>query len=273
MTEPVEPARLFEAPDAPAELRALLDQAHGDVIGADAVGRIAAGVQAQVGGSSTPADGSGSPPTGEGGAVPEPSTGASLASGSSASKIGTAVVVAALAGGGLWWAADRGGDGEDLAIPSATTATAIASVEPTAEPLDPPAPETTAAEQSPPPARIVSAPAPRAGGVPTSAVDTADPPKQSTADVVEEHKLLRAARARLADDPRGAYALTQEHKRRFPRGMLAQEREVIAIEALSRMGKDDAAQSRADRFGDAYPDSPHRDRVQGAASGKGGARP
>ena len=83
-----------------------------------------------------------------------------------------------------------------------------------------------------------------------------------------EHQLLRSARAALSSNPKRAYALTQEHRRRFPSGMLVQEREVIAIEALARMGNDKAASDRADQFSKDYPDSPHKDRVDGATGGK-----
>ncbi len=81
------------------------------------------------------------------------------------------------------------------------------------------------------------------------------------ASMVEEHRLLRAARASLADNPQQAFNLTQEHRRRFPQGMLSQEREVLAIEALSRLGKSSEARTRAGQFSQRYPDSPHRARV------------
>ena len=44
--------------------------------------------------------------------------------------------------------------------------------------------------------------------------------------------------------------------------MLAQEREVIVIDALVRMGKRSEAQSRANRFRVAYPGSGHARRVE-----------
>ncbi|PKN38080.1 MAG: hypothetical protein CVU63_16030, partial [Deltaproteobacteria bacterium HGW-Deltaproteobacteria-20] len=58
--------------------------------------------------------------------------------------------------------------------------------------------------------------------------------------------------------PDRALALTREHERRFPRGVLAQEREVIAIQALAAMGEGEAARKKADGFDEKYPDSPHR---------------
>jgi hypothetical protein len=58
--------------------------------------------------------------------------------------------------------------------------------------------------------------------------------------------------------------LTREHKRRFPSGALAQEREVIAIEALNRIGDGDGARKRAKEFETSYPGSAHRRKVENA---------
>jgi hypothetical protein len=173
---------------------------------------------------------------------------------------------------------DRDGESSLAPSPSMTT-TAVETIVPA--PADPePGAEAAAetAEQTTAPSSGAApdAPGPRlstAAAKPATASDRDERPSQDPAQIREEHQLLRSARAALADNPRRAYGLTQEHKRRFPSGMLAQEREVIAIEALSRMGRSDAASSRADQFSDEYPDSPHRIRVDRAASGKGGARP
>jgi outer membrane protein assembly factor BamD (BamD/ComL family) len=68
--------------------------------------------------------------------------------------------------------------------------------------------------------------------------------------------LLRA-RQELSSDPSGALALTQEHARRFPSGTLSQEREVLAIEALARLGRTSEARRRLDAFRSRFPQSPH----------------
>lgn len=83
----------------------------------------------------------------------------------------------------------------------------------------------------------------------------------AASSLAEEHRLLRAARLALPAAPDRALALTREHERRFPRGVLAQEREVIAIQALAAIGEGEAARKKADGFEQAYPDSPHRRRV------------
>jgi outer membrane protein assembly factor BamD (BamD/ComL family) len=51
--------------------------------------------------------------------------------------------------------------------------------------------------------------------------------------------------------------LTQEHARRFPSGTLVQEREVLAIEALARLGRLPEARRRLDAFRATFPRSPH----------------
>jgi hypothetical protein len=81
-----------------------------------------------------------------------------------------------------------------------------------------------------------------------------------------EVELLERARASLGANPSHALSLTSEHKLRFPGGVLAQEREVIAIEALRRLGKNDQASLRADEFAKNYPRSAHRHKLDAGAT-------
>ena len=81
-------------------------------------------------------------------------------------------------------------------------------------------------------------------------------------DVAEsEASFLRRTRATLASDPARALRMTEEHVSRFPQGVLAQERDVIAIDALVRLGARDEARSRASAFHTRYPRSAHAGRV------------
>jgi len=52
-----------------------------------------------------------------------------------------------------------------------------------------------------------------------------------------------------------------EHRRRFGDGTLAQEREVLAIDALTRLGRETNAGDRAARFHSRWPRSAHRRRI------------
>jgi hypothetical protein len=78
--------------------------------------------------------------------------------------------------------------------------------------------------------------------------------------VASESELSLLKRAREAD-PTQALALTAEHARRFPTGALEQEREMIAIDALLRLGRRDVAEQRAKRFQAQYPGSAHARRL------------
>jgi outer membrane protein assembly factor BamD (BamD/ComL family) len=67
--------------------------------------------------------------------------------------------------------------------------------------------------------------------------------------------LLRLAQDALAANPSRALALVSEHKSEYPKSALAQERELIAITALVRLGRSSEAEARAERFRKAYPGS------------------
>ncbi len=77
-----------------------------------------------------------------------------------------------------------------------------------------------------------------------------------------EVKLLERAQDALRSQPAEALALCNDHAKRFPSGMLVQEREMIAIEALSKLGRKDEARARADRFKARFPGSSHTRRLE-----------
>jgi hypothetical protein len=105
----------------------------------------------------------------------------------------------------------------------------------------------------------------RSSAVSQSGSATPNTPRlDSGQDSADEYRLVRAARQAASIDPASALALTDEHLRRFPHGMLGQERETIAIEALARLGNAAAARKRADRFLATYPTSPYAKRIQAA---------
>jgi hypothetical protein len=85
---------------------------------------------------------------------------------------------------------------------------------------------------------------------------------------LSEVALLRLARSELSADPRHALALTDEHRRRFPGGALTQEREVIAILALSQLGQTESAKKRGLEFEQHYPGSAHQPKIEQIIRGK-----
>lgn len=94
---------------------------------------------------------------------------------------------------------------------------------------------------------------------------------ENTAPAAEESEssLLNRAHAAVSSNPDHALSLTAEHSRRFARGMLVQEREVIAVEALARLGRTDEARARATMFHSNYPNSAYRRRIDAALDQRG----
>jgi hypothetical protein len=88
--------------------------------------------------------------------------------------------------------------------------------------------------------------------------------------LVPEDQLLERARRALSSDPNRALALTREHARSYPKGVLAEEREVIAIEALKRLGRGGEADTRRGTFEEQYPESAHRRNLDGTGKADGG---
>ena len=179
-----------------------------------------------------------------------------------ASRLGVAAVVSAAAFGILTAAGvfDTSSDSEPA--PSATPAPAPAPAsdeQPTvAQPVaDPVVDDSTNVVPAVPTIDVRSLPAPQ--GATAGVKVPAAPP-----DDASEGALLRRAYAATTTAPRQALALTVEHARRFPTGVLAEEREVIAIEALAKLGRDDEARSRSSAFFAAHPGSAYRLRIDDA---------
>ncbi|HEX2672039.1 MAG TPA: hypothetical protein VHM25_14250 [Polyangiaceae bacterium] len=101
---------------------------------------------------------------------------------------------------------------------------------------------------------------PSAAPEPTSAKS---PPVQNQA--LSEAALLEQARRALSTSPSYALSLANQHRTRFPKGVLTQEREVIAIEALRKLNRDSEANQRATGFSKAFPGSAHQRMVDEAS--------
>ena len=272
MKPQIEPAHLSESPVPLVAdvIRAARDDlpsaARMNALSLGIAGRlgIVAGVAAGVGGPAALTGGQGA--SGAAGApLASGAAGAPLATTAVAAKavvIGLATVAIVVAGAG-WWAnraANR--TSEPAPIPSVgptREALAASSTAPAPEtsPEPPPAPAAehpTASSYSPEKASRTSrpppptaSPAPSAGDADRSAV---------------EMDLLRRAQLELSRKPDAALAICAEHQARFPSGAFAEEREVIAIDCLFRLGRREEGAARADRFLVSYPRSGHRPRVE-----------
>jgi hypothetical protein len=150
---------------------------------------------------------------------------------------------------GLWWAFANGPTPLPAPTPSVPSLVAQAPPEPS--------PAAPAVAPSPP----VPEPAAVAEARPDDAMPLTVPRKPGRSRPTEA-ELLERAQAALRAEPARALALTREHRRRYPAGALVQEREVIAIEALRRLGRDRAASHEADVFGERYPGSVHHNRLE-----------
>jgi hypothetical protein len=71
-----------------------------------------------------------------------------------------------------------------------------------------------------------------------------------------ERALLDVARTALGrGDGANALRATEEHGRKFPRGILSEEREAMSIQALRLLHRDDEAEARLGRFRGRFPSS------------------
>jgi hypothetical protein len=150
----------------------------------------------------------------------------------------------------------------ELARAPRTSELLSARVEPsTVDALPPSAPE-----QRAPQPRLE--PASESAQVPPE-VGTASPTKRVVtrtrsalpADPAAELALLQRARRVLEANPARALALAEEHAVTYRRGVLVEERELLAVEALVRLGRTAQAQQRARNFSRAYPHSVHHTRL------------
>lgn len=183
-------------------------------------------------------------------------------------RLGAAVTACVVAGGGASGAAGgsmlalrmlgtlavvAGFVGYGLVTREAPVRSSMRSSELREVPVVPPPPTEPEIEPSvvPAPERpVVSAPSTHVTPRRTSTRVAPSGPTPSELD------LLRAAEAALADDPTSALARTEEHQRAYPEGLLAQERELLAIDALVRLGRQATAERRVQQFEERHPHSP-----------------
>jgi hypothetical protein len=131
--------------------------------------------------------------------------------------------------------------------PSATAAPIIPILSPPVPPSAPAAPVI---------APVVTAEAPRPSARPV------------TDDLEAERALLDVARTALGrGDGGNALRAAEEHGRRFPHGILAEEREAMSIQALRLLHRDDDAQARLSRFRGRFPTSLMRPALEATDGG------
>jgi hypothetical protein len=145
---------------------------------------------------------------------------------------------------------------------------ASAEVEPSGKvPTIPASPRGVMPEVSPAPAEPPTAPAQAAPEAPAPALAESAPAPTAVSEALErareEARLVKEAdQALRRGDAGGALRTLEELRRRFPGGVLGQEREVLTIEALSRSGQGAQASARAEAFLARNPASPFAGRVR-----------
>ena len=234
-------------PDSEASpvLRAALKQARADLPSAEVLARMAARLPV---GLPTAPDAVGAAGAG-GSAGAEGST--SGAGSAGAGALGAKLVlggglVAALVGGGalFWWVgAVATEDAVVVTAPEAAAAEARGAPEARGGPEARGAPEAAAAPEAP--------------------VVAAEPAAAEPGDsLAAELRLLRGAQeAQLRGEAKEALAQAEAHLLQHPAGQLAQEREVVAIQALVSLGRSGEARVRADAFRARWPGSAHLRRL------------
>ena len=131
-------------------------------------------------------------------------------------------------------------------------------------PVEPPSPTAPTLASAAPPVL-----ARKERAVPSAVPVEAAPAPSAVVSTPSELELIGGAGRALKSDPVRALSLVSEHQKLYPAGALAEEREVIAIEALARLGNASLARARADRFSLAFPRSAHLARVSRAIEGTG----
>ncbi|HEX3594229.1 MAG TPA: hypothetical protein VHU80_03980 [Polyangiaceae bacterium] len=101
----------------------------------------------------------------------------------------------------------------------------------------------------------------------------ADLPASDVDGPEAETALLGRAHQALASNPSRALELTREHGREYPNGVLGQESDLMAIEALVALGRTTEARSAAGTFRARYPSSAHLRRINRLLGDPQGAAP
>ena len=154
-----------------------------------------------------------------------------------------------------------------------TTPAAVASSSPMAIPATTGDAPQNAAPQAPPSAQastsdVSAAPVPStatsAPSEPTcgARVSPSTAPSERHDAMLEEMQQVAHLREISEGNPGRAVELADEGNRRFPRGLLHQERESIAIRALVRLGRRNEARARAQLLLDGYPRGPFSAQVR-----------
>jgi len=161
--------------------------------------------------------------------------------------------------------------GAGIALRSATHTNAVSSVAnsatasaPAAVGASPPSIGTSPAVESTPIADDSATPPML--DKPGMPANSAGPKASAAQSKPSEATLLEQARRELNTSPSYALQLANQHRTLYPHGVLTQEREVIAIEALRKLHRGSEADQRATGFSKSFPGSAHQRMVDDPAT-------
>ncbi len=202
--------------------------------------------------------------------LPPAAAGGSVATALVTKVVGVIAVVCVAAGGATLYA-KRHVD----AVPVPGSPIASARIAP---PVVTPPPAAVAAATPSASAAIVAEPSPSAPRVPTRAPALRRPASAAaeapaaiapSGSVADETTLLRSADAALrSDDPTRALAFLDEHARKYPHGILVEERSAERIFALCKLGRSSEARTDARQFLRDRGESPLAASVRASCGGK-----
>ncbi|HVH42991.1 MAG TPA: hypothetical protein VM925_11630, partial [Labilithrix sp.] len=90
----------------------------------------------------------------------------------------------------------------------------------------------------------------------SAARPAASPSVSTPGRLAEERAILDSARVALGrSDGEAALGALAKHEKRFPAGLLAEERDALAVQAFVLVGRYDEARTRGTRFRERYPGS------------------
>lgn len=177
------------------------------------------------------------------------------AGGGLGAKLGGVLLLLGGGGGLLWWSSSQTESAQPIVAREAAVAPASVPAPP---PRSEPVTEVTTATASAVSAGDVSDEQTRESGSKVAAKPSPRP---------TEVAILEQARRALKSNPSRALALTRQHRNLYPQGMLAQEREVIAIEALKNLKRDQEAKARAGEFEEKHGGSAHGKKIESVLDG------
>jgi hypothetical protein len=232
-------------------LRTLIEEGRNEVPSEEQLSGLAAKLGPVLGG------GGGGSGGGSGLSHPPHAAAAASATGAGVAKVVGVVVLVAATGGTLWQVlAASHGDAPIRAIPTADPGRTPAQPGSAAPPEPAPVSDLPMGIPTVLPVPAASFPRPTlAHPIPTTSSG------QPTAAAQNELQLLKKAAEAMRDNPKLALSLCDQAAHAYPDGILAQERESLAIRALVALGRVDEARARADAFRAKYPASAHLRRI------------